>query len=58
MVTLKGIGQYLQKFESEFRDNVYDHAEQHFQFILDDWKSHCKNPDYLKDMNEYVATLG
>lgn len=57
MAVLKGISEYLKTSESDFKENVEDYAKENFQCILNDWKSHCKDPNYAREMEQFVAKL-
>lgn len=54
MGILKGIYQYVQESESEFKDWAIDIPDECFRYQLEEWKKRTKNKDALNDMNKFL----
>ena len=58
MGILKGIRDYLNNSESEFKDWASDSPGIFFEDILDEWKENCEIPEYFREMDEYLNNGG
>jgi len=54
MGVLKGIYQYVQKSESEFKDWATDVPEECFGYLLKEWKKRTKNRNDRNEMNKFL----
>src|SRR4030042_779796 len=54
MGILKGIYRFEKESESEFKGWATDAPREYFGSILSDWKKECKNPQDLKEMEDFL----